>query len=150
VFLGLLLVEALLGLYVYQRTGEISTFLIVIMVFLVYACTFGIFDFIKLDRWMRDKIGNFRGVYLLSEKERWIIKRHSDQKYVGNKYRPSSILHFVIFVIAQSIFLSMGSDSFAEAKEYLLDISWVETVHGDISPDQQVLFHVKGIFWGMV
>ncbi|HLR03046.1 MAG TPA: hypothetical protein VK111_09935 [Virgibacillus sp.] len=150
VFLGLLLVEALLGLYVYQRTGEISTFLIVIMVFLVYACTFGIFDFIKLDRWMRDKIGNFRGVDLLSEKDRWIIKRHRDPKYVAKKYRISSIIHLVIFVIAQSIFWSMGTDSFAEAKEYALDLSWVDTGDPDISPYPNDMFYGIGMIWGIV
>lgn len=46
-FLFLLIIEGLLGLYVYRQTGEISTFQIVIIIFIIYAFTFGILDFIK-------------------------------------------------------------------------------------------------------
>src|SRR5690625_2742629 len=66
-FLVLLILEALLGIIIYQETGEISTFQIVIAIFVLYACTFGIADFKKLDRWMRLKIGNFRNIDLLTE-----------------------------------------------------------------------------------
>lgn len=68
-FIVLLALEALLGYWVYQVTGEISTFLIIITIFVLYACTFGIYDFLKLDRWMRRKIGEWRGVELLTEKD---------------------------------------------------------------------------------
>lgn len=44
-FIALLLSEAGLGLYIYHLTGEISTFVIIVIVFLVYAATFGIVDF---------------------------------------------------------------------------------------------------------
>ena len=49
-FLVLLALEALLAMLVYRETGEISTFQIVITVFVLYACTFGIFDFIGCGR----------------------------------------------------------------------------------------------------
>ena len=58
-----------MGYWVYQVTGEISTILIIITIFVLYACTFGIYDFLKLDRWMRRKIGEWRGVELLTEKD---------------------------------------------------------------------------------
>lgn len=148
-FLVLLFVEALMGLYVYKQTGEISTFLIVIMVFLVYACTFGIVDFIRLDRWMRDKIGNFRGVDLLTEKDRRIMERNRDPKYLARKYRVSSTIHLIIFVIAQSILWSMGTDTIAEAKSYLTDFSWVEEGVAENSPYANDMSLGIGIIWGI-
>ena len=68
-FLFLLLIEALLGILIYQETKEISTFQIVIIIFVVYACTFGIIDFLKLDRWMREKVGKWRRIELLTVKD---------------------------------------------------------------------------------
>ncbi|BBU39205.1 hypothetical protein APP_14970 [Aeribacillus pallidus] len=62
----LLKAEARLGLYVCQQTGEISTFLIVITIFVIYACTFGISDFIRSRS---IKIGQLRGVELLTDEE---------------------------------------------------------------------------------
>lgn len=148
-FLGLLLSEALLGLYVFLETGEISTFLIVIMVFLVYACTFGIVDFIRLDRWMRDKVGKFRGVDLLTEKDRYIMKRNRDPKYLAKKYRITSTIHLIIFVIGQAILWSMGTDSIAEAKSYLTDLSWVETGAYENSPYPNEMLYGVGMIWGI-
>ncbi|WP_308215155.1 hypothetical protein [Sinobaca sp. H24] len=87
IFLFLLILEAVLALYVYRQTGEVSSFLIVVVVFVIYACTFGVFDFIKLDRWMRGKIGRLRGVELLSNKDYEVLNRHNDPKYIAKKYR---------------------------------------------------------------
>src|SRR5699024_6253708 len=66
-FVFLLIMEGILSLVVYNETGEISQFHIVIIIFLLYACTFGIVDFLKLDRWMRLKIGGWRKIDMLSE-----------------------------------------------------------------------------------
>lgn len=148
-FLGLLFIEALLGLYVYLQTGEISTFLIIIMVFLVYACTFGIVDFIRLDRWMRDKIGKFRGVNLLTDKDLRIIKRNRDPKYVAKKYRVSSIIHLVIFVIGQSTLWAIGTDTMAEAKGFLTDLSWIEDGTSKNSPYSNDMLYGVGMIWGI-
>jgi len=149
-FLGLLIIEALLGLYVYLETGEISTFTVVIMVFLVYACTFGIVDFIRLDRWMRDKVGKFRHVDLLTEKDRRIMARNRDPKYLAKKYRITSTIHLVIFIIGQAVLWSMGTDSIAEAKGYLTDLSWVEDGAYENSPyPSEALFSV-GMIWVIV
>lgn len=73
-FLLLLILEAILGVLIYRVTGEFSTFQIIIIIFVLYACTFGIFDFIKLDRWMRRKIGNWRGIDLLTETDHQAIE----------------------------------------------------------------------------
>src|SRR5690625_4087302 len=70
-FLGLFIfcifLEGILALFVYQQTGKISTFQIVVLLFVVYACTFGITDFKKLDLFIKRKIGEWRGINLLTE-----------------------------------------------------------------------------------
>lgn len=149
-FLLLLVLEVLLGLYVYSQTGEFSTFLIIITVFVIYACTFGIFDFIRLDRWMRKKIGGLRGVELLSEKDYEIMKRNSDPKYIAKKYRISSLIHIVIFVIVQSIFWAMGTDSIAEMITYLTDFSWLNEGTAEGSPYPNETLYSIGVIWGIV
>src|SRR5699024_4719547 len=149
-FFLLLGFEALLGLYVYQQTGEVSTFIIVIMIFLIYACTFGIIDFIRLDRWMRDKIGKLRGIELLTEKDYRIMERNNNPRYLAKKYRITSTIHLIIFVIAQSIFWSMGTDTVSEAIGYLTDFSWINDGVAEGSPyPNDVVFGI-GIIWGIV
>ncbi|WP_010651971.1 hypothetical protein [Oceanobacillus massiliensis] len=148
-FLLLLLIEALLGLYVYRQTGEISTFLIIITVFLVYACTFGVVDFRRLDIWMRDKIGKLRGVDLLTEKDYRIMERNRNPNYLAKKYRISSLIHLVIFVIGQSIFWSMGTDSLHEVKDYITDLSWVEEGTAEDSPYPNDIIYGIGVIWGI-
>lgn len=150
IFLLLLVLEMILGLYVYSQTEEFSTFLIIITVFVIYACTFGIFDFIRLDRWMRKKIGGLRGVELLSEKDYEIMKRNSDPKYIAKKYRISSIIHIVIFVIVQIIFWAMGTDSIAEMKVYLTDLSWINEGTAEDSPYPNDTIYSIGVIWGIV
>ncbi|HLS08667.1 hypothetical protein [Lentibacillus sp.] len=82
-FLVLLGIEALLAILIYRETGEFSTFQIIITVFVIYACTFGIFDFMKLDRWMRKTIGRWRGVELLTAKDYRIMERNKDPKFIA-------------------------------------------------------------------
>ncbi|MDY0410506.1 hypothetical protein [Paracerasibacillus soli] len=105
IFLLLLLLEGVLALVVYKATGEIETFQIIILVFLVYACTFGIADFKKLDRWIKQKVGKWQGVDLLTEKDKQIMAKERDSHAVARKYRIGWYVHTAIFIIAQSIFL---------------------------------------------
>lgn len=149
-FLVLLIVEAILGLYVYVQTGEVSTFTIIITIFVIYACTFGVFDFIRLDRWMRKKIGKLRGVELLSSKDYEIIKRNSNPAYVAKKYRISSLIHLVVFGIVQTIFWSLGTESIAEMKGYLMDLSWIEEGASENSPYPNDTLFFIGVIWGIV
>lgn len=148
-FISLLLVEAILGLYVYRQTGEISTFIIIIMVFLAYACTFGIVDFMRLDRWMRDKVGRFRGVDLLTEKDNKIMERNKDPKYLAKKYRKTSIIHLGIFIIGQTIFWSMGTDSINEMIGYLKDLSWLDEGVAENTPYPNDMSYGIGVIWGI-
>ncbi|MGE7543617.1 hypothetical protein [Sporosarcina sp. FSL K6-3508] len=149
-FLFLLIIEGLLGLYVYRQTGEISTFQIVIIIFIIYAFTFGITDFIKLDRWMRKKVGKLRGVELLTDKDYEIIERNSNPKYIAKKYRVSSYIHLVLFITVQAILWVIGTESLAEIKMYLSDFSWLGNENAKESPYPNDAAFAIGVIWGIV
>src|SRR5699024_10310982 len=61
-FLFFLFLEALLAFLIFQWTGEVSTIQIVIAVFLLYACTFGIADIKKIDLFMWEKISKVNDI----------------------------------------------------------------------------------------
>lgn len=149
-FLVLLALEALLGILIYRETGKISTFQIVIAIFVIYACTFGIFDFKKLDRWMRKKIGGWRGEELLSEKDYQIMERNKDPKYIARKYRWTSMAHLVVFVIVQSVFWMYGTASLEELLEYIRDPSWIGAGTYQESPYPNETTYSIGMIWGLI
>jgi len=149
-FLVFLALEAILALMIYQSTGEISTFQIVIAVFLIYACTFGIIDFMKLDRWMRQKIGAWRGIELLTEKDYRIMERNKDPKYLAKKYRWSSTIHLIVFVIIQSIFWMYGTTDFDDMVSYIKDPSWIEAGTPEESPYPNETVYSIGMIWGII
>ncbi|PYZ96653.1 hypothetical protein CR205_13210 [Alteribacter lacisalsi] len=149
-FLALVLLEAVLGFIIYDHTGEFSTFQLVITIFVLYAFTFGIVDFLRLDRWMRQKIGKWRGVELLSEKDYERIKRNNDPRHKAKKYRRSSAIHLVIFLTAQVIFWSMGTGSLQEMIGYATDFSWVEAGTAEHSPYPNETLYSIGMIWCVV
>ncbi|ALX48593.1 hypothetical protein [Lentibacillus amyloliquefaciens] len=149
-FLILLGIEAVLAILIYRETGEISTFQIIITVFVLYACTFGIVDFLKLDRWMRKTIGRWRGVELLTDKDYRIMERNKDPKFIAKKYRWSSTAHLVVFAVVQCIFWTNGTDSFEELLRYLTDFSWVESGTAADSPYANETVYGIGMVWGIV
>ncbi|MFA9458913.1 hypothetical protein ACERJO_19430 [Halalkalibacter sp. AB-rgal2] len=149
-FIGFLILEVLLGLYIYERTGEFSTILLVMTIFVIYACTFGIADFIRLDRWMRRKIGQFRGVELLSKKDYNIIERNKNPNYIAKKYRISAFIHLIIFFIVQAIFWHLGTSSTNEMVKYITDFSWIETGSAANSPYANETMYAIGMIWGIV
>lgn len=149
-FLFFLFLEALLALLIFQWTGEVSTIQIVIAVFLLYACTFGIADFKKLDRWMREKIGKIRGIRLLTDDDYRIITRNRDPKYLAKKYRWSSTIHLIVFIIVQYIFWSMGTTDIHEMISYLKDLSWFETGHYEDSPYPNEAIYAVGMIWTVI
>ncbi|MEK4869685.1 hypothetical protein [Niallia sp. FSL W8-1348] len=150
IFLFMLIIEGALGIYVYSQTGEISTFQIVIIVFIIYACTFGIFDFMKLDRWMRKKIGTLRGIELLSDKDYKIINRNNNPEYIAKKYRLSSFIHLIIFVSVQAIFWRVGTENISEIKMYLSNLSWINKGIAEESPYPNDVTLGIGVIWGIV
>lgn|SRR5699024_895983 len=149
-FLGLLILEALLAILIYRETGEISTFQIVIFIFVIYACTFGIADFKKLDRWMRKKIGGWRGEELLSEKDYEIMERNKDPKYLARKYRRTSMAHLAVFVGLQSVFWVYGTANMEELVGYLRDFSWIEAGTYEQSPYPNETIYSIGMLWGII
>src|SRR5699024_11014098 len=126
------------------------TFQIVIAVFLIYACTFGIIDFLKLDRWMRQKIGAWRSVELLTEKDYRIMKRNKDPKYLAKKYRRSSTFHLVVFVIIHSICWMYVTERFNEIISYVTDLSWMEAGTAEESPYPNESVYAIGLIWGII
>ncbi|MFD1609658.1 hypothetical protein [Oceanobacillus luteolus] len=149
-FLVLLILEAALALVIYRETGEISTFQIVIMIFVVYACTFGINDFKKLDRWMKMKIGQWRGVDLLTEKDRRIMARQKDPKYIAKVNRYSAMIHLLIFVVVQAVFWSYGLNGFDEAMNYITDLSWIGTENYQDTPYPNDVIYGISMIWVLV
>lgn len=149
-FLVLLILEALLSFVIYKKTGEFSTFQIVIVVFVLYACTFGIGDFKRLDRWMRFKIGKWKGVELLTEKDYDVMERNQDPKYIAKKYRLTSTIHLLIFVIVQAIFWNLGTSNVTEMVSFLKDFSWLESGDYIDSPYSNETLYSIGIIWAIV
>jgi hypothetical protein len=149
-FLVLLIFEAILALFIYQETGVISNFLIIITIFVIYACTFGIFDFMKLDRWMRKKIGGWRGIDLLSDKDKKIMNRQKDPKYAAKKYRWTSIAHLTVFSAAQFIFWTYGTSGINEMIAYITDFSWVGAEDSEGTPYANDTIYGISMIWGIV
>lgn len=150
VFLIFLLAEAGLGLYIFKLTGEFSSFQIIITIFLIYALTFGIVDFLRLDRWMRKHIGKLRNVNLLTEKDKQIIARNKNPKYLAKKYRISSFIHLIIFIVVQTIFILLGTETFTEAISYLTDFSWLDEGNPENSPYPNETIFTIGVIWSII
>ncbi|GAB3798408.1 hypothetical protein [Virgibacillus kimchii] len=149
-FLMLLILEAVFGLLIFQETGEISNFLIIITIFVIYACTFGIFDFMKLDRWMRKKIGGWRGVELLSDKDKDIMARQKDPDYVAKKYRWSSMAHLTVFSVAQFIFWIYGTSGVDQMISYMTDLSWIGAENAAQTPYANDTIYGISMVWAIV
>lgn len=146
-FILFLLIEALLAYIIYRQTGQFDTFQIVIIIFLLYAFTFGINDFKKLDRWMRKKIGGFRGKNLLTEKD---LQIEADKRNPA-KQRKKALLylltHSFIFVLGQAALWYIGTGSFAEMLTYLKDLSWFKDGNFEASPYLNEGMFAFGSIW---
>jgi len=133
-FIGLIGVEALLALFIYRETGEMAAFQLVVIVFVLYACTFGIYDFKKLDRWMRWKVGNWRGVELLTAQDRAIMAKQRDPQYIAKVNRKSAMVHLLVFFVVQAGFWIYGLWSISDIPNYLTDWSWLDAEHVAATP----------------
>ncbi|GLO64655.1 MULTISPECIES: hypothetical protein [Oceanobacillus] len=149
-FLVLLIMEAILGIWVYQQTGEISNFQIIITIFVVYACTFGITDFKRLDRWMRKIIGKWRSKELLTERDRAIMAKQKNPTYIARKYRYSSIIHLIIFASVQFILWIYGLGGTESILDYITDLSWIENGDYRQSPYANETAFGLSMVWGII
>lgn len=149
-FILLIACEAMMAWLIYQETGEISNFQIIIMVFVLYACTFGISDFKKLDRLMRKHIGKWRGIELLTEKDITIMNKQKDPKHIARKYRWSSIIHLIIFIAVQAGFWIYSNNSVQEMLDYVKDLSWIGTENSAETPYANDTIYGISMIWGLV
>ncbi len=124
-FLGATVFELVLAIFDYQETGEIATFQMIIFIFVLYAFTFGIGDFRKMDRYLKDKIGKYRGQNLLTEKDERIIKQNKDPDYLAQKYRRTWLVHAILFVIVHLLFWIFYRPLEASFLSFFTDLSWV-------------------------
>lgn len=116
--------EAVLAIVVYKQTGEISTFTIVIAIFILYAATFGISDFRKLDRFIKKWIGKWKNIDLLSDKDKERMERAKDPKVISRNSLIWWLSHVVIFLIVH-VFLWMTYGKHDDGIMYFLtDWSW--------------------------
>ncbi|WP_433958950.1 hypothetical protein [Cytobacillus horneckiae] len=149
-FIAITAAEAVFAWHLYSQTGEISSLQIIITIFVLYAITFGIQDFKKLDRWMRKKIGHWRGIDFLTDHDREVMEKQKNPKYIAHKYRKSSMAHILVFFAAQIIFFSLGTDSLKEAFSYLQDLSWLEKDSFVQSPYHNETIYKISMMWGIV
>lgn len=120
VFISPLVLEAVLALVIYQQTKEITSFHIVIILFLLYACTFGVADFKKIDRTVRIWLGKRAGEDLLTAKEHTQLALEKNPSYIRKKSLRNLVIHSVIFIAAVIyMWITLGNPDF------LLSFGWI-------------------------
>lgn len=125
-FFIMIVLEAVLAFVVYQQTGEFTTFHIVIVIFILYAATFGINDFKKLDRYMKSKIGKWRGIELLTEKDREIMVRLKDPKVIARNARYWFYAHTVVFLAAIGFFWTYAGNHDYSMIYFITNLEWFQ------------------------
>src|SRR5699024_10995262 len=86
-FLLFIIFEGILAFINYRQTGEIDTFQIVVFIFIIYACTFGISDFKKLDRYIKQTVGKWRKEELLIDNDRAVMEKQQNHENIACRYR---------------------------------------------------------------
>lgn len=89
-----------IGILDYRNTGEFDTFQIIIIIFLLYAFTFGKNDIKKLDRWIRRAIKKWKGIPL---DESDVGENLYGMAYAFNQGKEFA-LHAILFVVAIMVF----------------------------------------------
>ncbi|MGM8365720.1 hypothetical protein ACLIBG_09610 [Virgibacillus sp. W0181] len=148
-FVGMIL-EVMLAVFIYRQTGEISTFTIVIAIFIAYACTFGISDFKRLDRYIKQKIGQWRGINMLTAEEMRKIERAKDPKVIARKNRLWWYAHASVFIIAHYIFWMNFGNYSHDLAYYLVDWSWWEEETAMNAPFQNEMIQQVSKIWMII
>lgn len=125
-FLLCMAFEAAIAGLVYRHTGEISSFQIIIFIFLIYACTYGISDFKKLDRFMKKKIGQWRGENLLTPTDIQRMEQEKDPRFIARRDRRNWYIHVLLFAGVHYFFWLFFGTHDKPFIEYLTDLSWLE------------------------
>ncbi|HLR70918.1 MAG TPA: hypothetical protein VK085_05760 [Pseudogracilibacillus sp.] len=146
-FVLFIILEAILAFLVYQHTGEIETFQVVIIIFVIYAFTFGIADFKRLDRYIKDKVGKWRGVELLTEEDKRKMERLKDPKVIARNYRLWWYGHTFVFVLAHLFFwMNYGNDAHSFFY-YVSDLSWFDGESLEQSPFTNEMIMNISMLW---
>lgn len=123
-FLFTIVLEAVLAYLVYHQTGEVTTFQIVIVIFVVYAGTFGIHDFKKLDRYAKEKIGQWKGIDLLTEKDRVALANARDPNVIARRARYFFYAHAIIFLVAICLFWQYDGNNRYHFIYFIKHVDW--------------------------
>lgn len=149
-FILFMFLEVVLAVLIYIQTGEISTFQIVIAIFILYACTFGISDFKKLDRWIKKKIGDWRGINLLTDDDIRKMELAKDPTFIARKNRRWWYFHTVIFVVGHYLFWLYDGNHNHDLMFYLEDLSWWEEASNMNGPFQSELISSISKIWTII
>ncbi|WP_026678238.1 hypothetical protein [Fictibacillus gelatini] len=92
---------AIMGLYDYMKTGKFSSYQTVIVVFIVYALTYGKSDFKRLDSFIQRKVASWKGqpVPDVEGVKKLYGKAHAQHE------RKQFFKHLLVYVIAHIVFV---------------------------------------------
>ncbi|WP_026691701.1 hypothetical protein [Alteribacter aurantiacus] len=143
--------DVIVGFFIYRHTGELSTFQVVVFIFVVYAITFGRSDFLKLDYWLRTQIDRYFHTSHVSEDER---QRMNEKKNSGRESLREWGLHVLLFTIVNvSFFLVFPSTQVALTEALQVDglVRWFESpeafgLFGEPALNQVVIIWVLILF----
>lgn len=124
----MLILEAVLAFVVYKQTGEFTTFQVVIGIFIIYALTFGVNDFKRLDRYVKQKVGSWRGVDLLTEEDKEKIAYLKDPKVIARRSRYAFYMHTLIFVSGIIVLWIYNGNKDYSLLYFFKNLEWFEDV----------------------
>jgi hypothetical protein len=138
---------AAMGYFDYLRTGEFSTYQIIILVVIAYAFLYGKSDFQKLDRFIQRKVAKWRGLpepELLDSKPLYGMQ-HAQQE------RQNLYKHILLFITVQGIFwLVFGlSDAVSTIQLDSLWKDWYDTTKTDLFYKNDTVNNVTRI-WALI
>lgn len=124
IFILTVVLEACFAFILYQITKEVTTIQIIIILFLLYAITFGINDFKRMDRYLKVKIGKWKNIDLLTEKDYKAIEDLKNPRIIAQKARRSFYLHSFTFFIAVTAFWFYHGNHTYTAFYFLTNLEW--------------------------
>ncbi|MBD7937009.1 hypothetical protein H9655_08195 [Cytobacillus sp. Sa5YUA1] len=112
-FLGIFLLNdiwiATMGYMDYRRTGEFSSYQIIILIVIIYAFTYGKSDFKKLDHFIKRKVAQWKGESVSIDKP----AKLSGREHAALE-RKQFFLHLLVFVLAHivlALFLGLSEEA---------------------------------------
>lgn len=138
---------ASMGYFDYLRTGEFSTYQIIILVVIAYAFLYGKSDFQKLDRFIQRKVAKMRG---LPEPDLPASKPLYGMPHAKQE-RKNLYKHILLFITAQGIFwLLFGlSDAVSSIRIDTFLNDWYDTTDTDLFFKNDVANNVTRI-WALI